>query len=249
MKVQGPRRSGTVSSVRAASPATRASAAGAAGSVTGTRQIADTASIMGVPEAELTPKVRDALMTLMSEVDALRRELTTMKGRLEAVQQEADTDSLVPVLNRRAFVREMSRMISFSERYKTPASVVFIDLNNFKQVNDTYGHAAGDAVLEYVASTLVEHVRESDIVGRIGGDEFAVILAQANEEDAREKAERLMHLIADTPLEIMDKKIPVSVSPGAVAFQPGEDAATALARADEAMYQAKRRRKDTERSG
>jgi diguanylate cyclase (GGDEF)-like protein len=216
--------------------------------VTGTRQIADTASIMGVPEAELTPKVRDALMTLMSEVDALRRELTTMKGRLEAVQQEADTDSLVPVLNRRAFVREMSRMISFSERYKTPASVVFIDLNNFKQVNDTYGHAAGDAVLEYVASTLVEHVRESDIVGRIGGDEFAVILAQANEEDAREKAERLMHLIADTPLEIMDKKIPVSVSPGAVAFEPGEDAATALARADEAMYQAKRRRKDSEGS-
>ncbi len=248
MKVQGPRRPGTVSSVRAASPAARASAAGAAGSVTGTRQIADTASIMGVPEAELTPKVRDALMTLMSEVDALRRELTTMKGRLEAVQQEADTDSLVPVLNRRAFVREMSRMISFSERYKTPASVVFIDLNNFKQVNDTYGHAAGDAVLEYVASTLVEHVRESDIVGRIGGDEFAVILAQANEEDAREKAERLMHLIADTPLEIMDKNIPVSVSPGAVAFEPGEDAATALARADEAMYQAKRRRKDSEGS-
>jgi len=197
---------------------------------------------MGIPEAEVTPKVRDALMTLMSEVDALRRELTTMKGRLEAVQQEADTDSLVPVLNRRAFVREMSRMISFSERYNAPASLVFIDLNNFKQVNDTYGHAAGDAVLEYVAHSLVEHVRESDIVGRIGGDEFAVILAQANEDDAREKAESLMHLIADTPLDVMGKKIPVSVSPGAVAFKPGEDAAAALARADEAMYAAKRRR-------
>jgi diguanylate cyclase (GGDEF)-like protein len=197
---------------------------------------------MGIPEAEVTPKVRDALMTLMSEVDALRRELTTMKGRLEAVQQEADTDSLVPVLNRRAFVREMSRMISFSERYNAPASLVFIDLNNFKQVNDTYGHAAGDAVLEYVAHSLVEHVRESDIVGRIGGDEFAVILAQANEDDAREKAESLMHLIADAPLEVMGKEIPVSVSPGAVAFKPGEDAAAALARADEAMYAAKRRR-------
>jgi len=204
---------------------------------------------MGIPEAEITPKVRDALMTLMSEVDALRRELTTMKGRLAAVQQEADTDSLVPVLNRRAFVRELSRMISYSERYGTPASLVFIDLNNFKTVNDSYGHAAGDAVLEYVAGALVEHVRESDIVGRIGGDEFAVILAQANEDDAMDKAERLMHLIADKPLEIMGHKIPVSVSPGAVAFKPGEDAAAALARADEAMYAAKRRRKDGEPKG
>lgn len=246
MKVGGPRRPGAVSSVRGAAAPARAASASAVGA---SRQIADTASIMGVPEAELTPKVRDALMTLMSEVDALRRELTTMRGRLDAVQQEADTDSLVPVLNRRAFVRELSRMISFSERYGAPASLVFIDLNNFKTVNDTYGHAAGDAVLEYVASALIEHVRESDIVGRIGGDEFAVILAQANEADAMDKAESLMHLIADKPLEIMGHKIGVSVSPGAVAFRPGEDAAAALARADEAMYAAKRRRQNDETKG
>jgi len=249
MKVGGTRQPGSASSVRGVSGAGRAQAAGAAGRASAPRQISDTASIMGIPEAEITPKVRDALMTLMSEVDALRRELTTMKGRLAAVQQEADTDSLVPVLNRRAFVRELSRMISYSERYGTPASLVFIDLNNFKTVNDSYGHAAGDAVLEYVAGALVEHVRESDIVGRIGGDEFAVILAQANEDDAMDKAERLMHLIADKPLEIMGHKIPVSVSPGAVAFKPGEDAAAALARADEAMYAAKRRRKDGEPKG
>lgn len=248
MKVGGTRRPGTVSSVRGATPATRASAAGSATAASAPRQISDTASIMGIPAAEVTPKVRDALMTLMSEVDALRRELTTMRGRLDAVQQEADTDSLVPVLNRRAFVRELSRMISYSERYGTPASLVFIDLNNFKAVNDTFGHAAGDAVLEYVASSLIEHVRESDIVGRIGGDEFAVILAQANEADAMEKAESLMHLIADKPLEIMGKKIAVSVSPGAVAFKPGEDAAAALARADEAMYVAKRRRQEGNQS-
>ncbi len=202
---------------------------------------------MGIPEAELTPKVRDALMTLMSEVDALRRELSSVRGRLDNLQQEADTDALVPVLNRRAFVRELSRMISYSERYGTPASLVFLDLNNFKTVNDNFGHAAGDAVLEHVAKTLVEHVRESDIVGRIGGDEFAVILAQASEEDAVIKAESLMHLIADKPLDVFGNQVAVSVSPGAVAFRPGEDAAAALARADEAMYAAKRRRSDDEK--
>ncbi|MEQ8748032.1 GGDEF domain-containing protein [Pyruvatibacter sp.] len=242
MKVDGTRRPGAVSSVRGTTGAAKSSAPSGAGAASAPRHISDTASIMGIPEAELTPKVRDALMTLMSEVDALRRELTTMKGRLDAVQEEADTDSLVPVLNRRAFVRELSRMISFSQRYNQPASLVFIDLNNFKQVNDKYGHAAGDAVLEYVASALVEHVRESDIVGRLGGDEFAVILAQATERDATDKAESLMHLIADKPLEIMGHRIAVSVSPGAVAFKAGEDAAAALARADEAMYAAKRRR-------
>lgn len=246
MKVGGTRRPGSVSSVRSAGAVSKPAAATSVGGAGATRHISDTASIMGIPEAEITPKVRDALMMLMSEVDALRRELGSVKGRLEAVQQEADTDSLVPVLNRRAFVRELSRMISFSERYGAPASLVFIDLNNFKAVNDTYGHAAGDAVLEYVAAALVEHVRESDIVGRLGGDEFAVILAQADEADAMVKAESLMHLIADKPLEIMGHRIGVSVSPGAVAFRPGEDAAGALARADEAMYAAKRQRsKDT----
>lgn len=243
MRIGETRRPGAASGVR---PANGAGPVQAAAPAAAPRQISDTASIMGIPEAELTPKVRDALMTLMGEVDQLRRELQSVKGRLERTQQEADTDTLVPVLNRRAFVRELSRMISFSERYGTPASLVFIDLNNFKAVNDTYGHAAGDAVLEYVARQLVEHVRESDVVGRIGGDEFAVILAQAPEADAIEKAERLMHLIADKPLKVGGAMIPISVSPGAVAFRPGEDAAAALARADEAMYAAKRqRRQDT----
>jgi len=237
MKIGQPRRPGPVSPARGTS-APAAAPPTAAGSA---RQIADTTSIMGISEAELTPKVREALMALMAEVDALRRELASMKGRLADIQQEADTDTLVPVLNRRAFVRELSRMISFSQRYQAPASLVFLDLNNFKDINDAHGHAAGDAVLEFVATTLVANVRDSDTVGRIGGDEFAVILAQATERDAADKAARLKRIIEDTPLDIKGHRIPVSVSPGAVAFQPGDDAAAALARADEAMYAVKRR--------
>src|SRR5213078_3970705 len=106
-------------------------------------------------------------MTLMGEVDALRRELQQTKTRLEAAEKEADQDQLLPVLNRRAFVRELTRNIAFTARYGTPASLLFFDLDGFKQVNDTFGHAGGDAVLAHFAQVLRENVRDSDCVGRL----------------------------------------------------------------------------------
>ena len=150
--------------------------------------IAATASVLGIPEAEFTPRVRDAIMTLMGEVDSLRRELQQTRSRLEEVERAADRDTLLPLLNRRAFVRELTRYIAFSARYGTPASLVYFDLNGFKQVNDTYSHAAGDSVLAHFADVLLAHVRESDVVGRLGGDEFGVILSHANDAQAHKKA-------------------------------------------------------------
>ena len=83
----------------------------------------------------------------------------------------------IAVLNRRAFAREVSRFVSFAARYGTPATLLYLDLNNFKTVNDTYGHAAGDAVLRHFASLMTRQIRESDVLARLGGDEFGVILA------------------------------------------------------------------------
>ena len=97
------------------------------------------------------------------------------------LEQMATRDPLTGLLNRREMSRVLDEELQRARRYQRPMAVLWVDFDHFKDVNDTYGHAAGDAVLEYVASTLVEHVRESDIVGRIGGDEFAVILAQAFE--------------------------------------------------------------------
>ncbi|MDP6344948.1 MAG: GGDEF domain-containing protein, partial [Alphaproteobacteria bacterium] len=129
----------------------------------------DSASVMGIPEPELTPKVRQAIMTLMQEVDNLRNDLERANSRLVHLERLADQDTLVPIPNRRAFVRELSRVISYSQRYDTPASLIYFDLNNFKQINDDHGHAAGDAALLHVADTLLENLRESDAVGRLGG--------------------------------------------------------------------------------
>ncbi len=206
--------------------------------------IADSASIMGIPEAELTPKVRDAIMALMSEVETLRREVQTARQRMEELEHFADHDPLVSVRNRRAFVRELTRLISFSDRYNMPASIVYLDLNDLKTINDTLGHAAGDAVLMHVGDLLVRNVRESDVVGRLGGDEFGVILPNASEEAGRRKAEVLADVIQQNPATWDGKKLQLSVAYGIYAFTPGEDATEAMAKADRDMYERKKSMKE-----
>lgn len=197
---------------------------------------ADIASVAGIPEAELTPKVRDALTMLIGEVQRMREELSQAQQRVAYLEKLADEDTLVPVANRRAFVRELGRMVAFAERYGTQSSVLYFDINGFKRVNDEYGHGAGDAALCHIARTLVEHVRESDTVGRLGGDEFGVILAQADAESAAEKAAALAHAIETQPLIWEGHELRVGASYGAYTFAGGVNAGEALERADQAMY-------------
>jgi diguanylate cyclase (GGDEF)-like protein len=205
------------------------------------RRVEDVATVMEIPEAEFTPKVRAAIMALMEEVARLRQELGRTQRRVEHLEQLADQDALAPIANRRAFVREMSRIMSFSQRYGAPSSVLYFDLNGMKEINDTYGHAAGDAALLRVAHTLLDSVRESDVVGRLGGDEFGVLLAQADQNAASEKAAALATAIAGRPLVWEDDEIGLTVAYGAYCFQPNEDVSTALANADRAMYANKQR--------
>ncbi len=207
------------------------------------RSVDDAPSVLGIPEAEFTPRVRDAIMKLMGEVDGLRRELVHARQRLEEIESVADQDAMLPVLNRRAFVREMSRVVSFVERYSLPASVVYLDLDNFKDINDTHGHAAGDAALHHVCEVLRKNVRESDVIGRLGGDEFGVILAKADQAQANTKAESLSRILQSIPCLHEGKSLSLSCSFGAYMFQRGENAADAIAKADRAMYERKRGRK------
>ena len=115
---------------------------------------ADTSGFLGISEAEMTPVVRGALQTLLTEIDDLRGEVSRLKAKLAEVEGVADRDPLTPLLNRRAFMRELSRVQTFSRRYASPASLVYFDLDDFKSVNDRFGHAAGDAVLKAVAERL-----------------------------------------------------------------------------------------------
>ncbi len=237
MRVPGITQAGGVSGVSPARPASRPAAPGVA------RSIADVQNVLGIPAAEFTPRVRDAIMKLMGEVDHLRQELQNQRKRLTHLESEADQDVLVPCLNRRAFVREMSRILSFVERYGLPASLVYIDLDNFKDINDTHGHAAGDAALLQVCEVLQGHVRDSDLIGRLGGDEFGIILAKANQAEAEKKAEMMSEIIKACPLVWNGKAIPLSYTTGAYEFRAGENPAEAMARADRAMYERKTSRR------
>jgi diguanylate cyclase (GGDEF)-like protein len=205
----------------------------------------DVTSVLGIPEAEFTPHVRDAIMGLMAEVDRLRDELELVRRQLEAAETAADQDSLLPILNRRAFVREMTRIMSFGERYDLAASLIYVDLDGFKAVNDTHGHAAGDAALTHVANLLLDNVRESDVVGRLGGDEFGVILAKADIEQAQSKAAMLAALFEAHPFVWEGAPVALSCAFGVCMFQKGESVATAIANADKAMYASKREKKRT----
>jgi len=230
----------TTASVRASGPA--ASVNGATGQAAPVAAVKDSASIMGIPEAEFTPKVREAIMSLMQEVDRFRQELERATKRIDHLEKLAENDTLTPLLNRRGFVREMTRIKGFVDRYETPAALVFFDLNNFKPVNDSFGHAAGDQVLQRVAEVLIENTRNSDVVGRLGGDEFGVILVNNQADAATRKAEKLAEAIAALRFQSDGEEYGVSASHGIYMFGPGDDPAMALARADEAMYASKRQR-------
>jgi diguanylate cyclase (GGDEF)-like protein len=198
------------------------------------------ASVLGIPDAEFTPRVRDAIMGLMGEVDTLRRELSQTRARLDEVEKTADQDGMLPLLNRRAFVRELTRYIAFTGRYNTPAALIYFDLNHLKKTNDTLGHAAGDAVLSHFADVLLAQVRDSDCVGRLGGDEFGVLLSHADQEQALKKADLLARALEASPTLWNGHTIPVSFAYGAFDLKSGDNPDTAMARADQAMYAQKK---------
>jgi diguanylate cyclase (GGDEF)-like protein len=203
---------------------------------------ADSAAFLGLTEADLTPAIRAALATLLGEIDDLRGEVARLKRRLEESEALADKDPLTPLLNRRALLRELGRVRTFSQRYGAPASLVYFDLDGFKSVNDRYGHAAGDAALAAVADRLLAQVRQSDIVARMGGDEFAVILVQADQGIAEAKAKALAHAIEREPIRFGDWTAPLHISYGVRQISPELAPEALVAEADAAMYAAKRAR-------
>ena len=198
------------------------------------------AAVKNLADSELSAPVRLAIDMLVAENQRLQTEVTILRAQLSDAEVLADSDALLPLLNRLAFLRELTRIIAYANRYQEAAGLVYFDIDNFKDVNDTYGHAAGDEVLKHLARTIIENVRETDIVGRMGGDEFAVILARSDEAAADAKARSLAAVIAERPLMFEGVEIPLSISVGAISFTGEEEPAATLARADLAMCRDKR---------
>lgn len=178
----------------------------------------------------------EAVRRLTEENEGLKATLADLRGRLEELERLADTDTLLPLPNRRAFLRELERVIHQTARYGKPAAVLFVDLNGLKAINDRHGHQAGDAALLHLARILKASLRAADMVARIGGDEFGLILDHLDEEQARAKADALVKTLAAAPLDLGRATIPVNVTAGLAMVGPGDVVETVLARADAAMY-------------
>lgn len=172
-------------------------------------------------------------------IDELRRANAALRLRLADAERVADSDLLTPLANRRCMIREIDRAIGQVARHAGAAAVLFCDMNNLKHINDAFGHAAGDAALLHVADVLRAETRSGDLVGRIGGDEFAVLLMQADQTVAGLAADRIGAALAARQLIHRGHLIRVGLAIGAATIGPHDIAETVLDRADSAMYVAK----------
>ena len=161
----------------------------------------------------------------------------------EIAALRAEIDPLVGILNRRGFERELARSLAYVKRYGAAAALLYIDLDGFKAINDCYGHGAGDALLKAVAAGLAAHVRSSDLVARIGGDEFGVLMWNADEARALAKAGELETVVAQLRARHGEVELSVGASAGAAPLDPEADVVAIIEAADRAMYARKTARK------
>ena len=182
---------------------------------------------------ELVARVRN---TLSSKVA-----FDQLSMRSRQLQEDVLTDSLTGIANRRAFDFELNRKMIEWQRQRTPVSLLLLDIDHFKKVNDTYGHQFGDFVLQTIANTVCSSSREMDLVCRVGGEEFAVILPVTRPCESNQAAERIRIAIENTTIEFEDSAINLTVSVGIANAIKGDDAALFFRRADAALYAGKQR--------
>jgi diguanylate cyclase (GGDEF)-like protein len=157
----------------------------------------------------------------------------------EQVQQRARTDSMTNLLNHRAFYDSLDREVNRTRRYNTILSLIMIDLDCLKGVNDNHGHRAGDAVLIHVAQSICKCVRETDAAARYGGDEFAIILPNTSLADAMNVAERLVKIVGQSPVSIDGHELYASISVGLGQYQYGQSIEEFMTQTDMALFEAK----------
>ncbi len=180
----------------------------------------------------------------LAEKDRL---IADLRMRIRDLEALATTDPLTALLNRRGFDEELTKVLAVSARRQSSFSglLVLIDLDDFKSINDTYGHAAGDACLVHVADRLRATVRKSDAIARLGGDEFAVLLTPLNGDVSSSRLSIIRRKLEGSLLPWEGEKLHIGASMGSAAFVPGStlNTQTLMARADAALYRDKLERR------
>jgi diguanylate cyclase (GGDEF)-like protein/PAS domain S-box-containing protein len=217
-------------------------------SVLETRELSDSFEIQmtdGRVITELDYPVRDREGHFIGHL-WIYEDITRERQTAEQLVYLAERDALTGLYNRHRFQQELTRTMLDTDRHQLQCAVMFFDLDEFKTINDTYGHRAGDALLIRVAGEIGALVRRNEVLARLGGDEFAILLPAVHENEAEALAERIVSAIAQIPFRFEGRNLRVTTSLG-IAYYPlhAADADDLVARADIAMYQAKQAGKNT----
>lgn len=172
----------------------------------------------------------------------LRHQNALLTARVRQLEEEICRDTLTPLFNRRYFEQAVAGSIAHCQRYQSRAVLLFLDVDDLKGINDTFGHAAGDEALRTIAHVLTANVRSTDIVARIGGDEFALLLGAISEQDVELKVAQLRAGIAACRVGFGEGAASLSATFGHAFIHPDDQADKVLARADSQMYRSKRTR-------
>jgi diguanylate cyclase len=190
-------------------------------------------------EGERQQQLNQQLSTLTTRLGALENEASELRKRISAERSQALLDPLTGIPNRLAYQERSMQELARWKRFKTPLCLFVWDVDNFKSINDTYGHKAGDKVLTTIARLLHTQIRETDFLARYGGEEFVMLTSGAELNAARELAEKLRQAVATCGFHFRGEAVTITISCGIGTFRDGDTAESVFERADKAMYRAK----------
>ena len=185
-------------------------------------------------------KIHQELDSLTIKFKGMEQESHQLKNKLIAAQQKATHDPLTGLPNRLAYDHRLTTEMARWKRYQTPLTLIIWDIDLFKQINDIFGHKAGDKALILIAKIILNHCRETDFVSRFGGEEFTMLLSDTNAQAAFLAAEKLRQIIENTAFNSSGKNIAITISCGITQFTDNDTADSAFNRADKALYDAKK---------
>ncbi len=193
-----------------------------------------------IAQAEQKPNsLSGQLKELLDKVEQFEKDAQTTTKILKQQQHKAETDTLTGLPNREAYEQRLQLELARWQRYNNPLTLAVLDIDHFKRINDSYGHQAGDRVLKLIAQSLLRNLRETDFIGRYGGEEFAILLPETDTKQAEVVLNKIRETIATTPFHFRKQPVQITLSVGFSEFKGADTDKVVFARADKALYQAK----------
>ena len=204
-----------------------------------TRQLSHTRHALASLNVNLESQVQERTRSLSQINTRLQDEIGERKRLENQLRQQATTDELTGITNRRHFLELAQQELKRAARFNHPLALALLDIDQFKQLNDKYGHAVGDRALKHLTTICLKNIREIDIFARFGGDEFVLLLPETNEKQAHEIVERMRLALTAQPLQLDDTPIALTLSAGLSSLNAQATLESLLNRADQALYRAK----------